>query len=278
MPDGHLAGIWVEGRSQTLTLCGNLAALDPFVGEATAGYGLEGQLVAAAVCARSGADGAFLRRQPKAHGTKQRYDGALAASTVERVFCSRNDEQACIDTVSELNVSHAQIVTFDVQRSSGSFADLTIETALPAADPLSLADAVILLRGQFTLSSGKSSNGYWETLPAANRFRVARNLDVTDSDASRIVGVGYGGSYIATIVALTSGRQPFVVDPSVSGSETLDGPAIVFDDFVTTGASFTRALAAVPFRVRSVSSCVALYGAARAAPSLDWVRVLHTLP
>lgn len=279
MPDGHLTDIWIEACSGTIALCGALSALGSLVDAApAAGYGLEGHLLAAAVSARSGADGAFVRRASKRHGTGGRYDGALARSDVGTFLCARQDERECRHALVELGIDRAQIVTFEVHDSDRLFAPLCGSAGIPPADPLPLADAVILLRGQFILSSGAHARRYWETLPAANRFRVARNLSTIDDYRREIVGVGYGGAYLAAVVALTKGRQPFVVDPSTEGYQALDRPALIIDDFVTTGASFARTLATMSSFAREHSRCVALYGSAEAAASLAWARPLHVLP
>lgn len=274
----HLKGIWIERRSTTTTLCGDLAAIDFAIGSSAAGYGLAGQIVASAVCARGGADGAFVRRLAKGHGTGGRFDGALTRGAIEQVFCSREDLPECRDALIELDMTHAQLVSFDARPSQGRFAGLVGERPIPASPPLSLRDAVVCLQGRFKLSSGASASRYWETLPAANRFRIARNLGLAGGSNSEIVGVGHGGAYLATVAALVAGRQPIVVDPSIPGHETLDGHAIVLDDYVTTGTSFLRVLASVPAACRAACNCVSLYGAQHTATALDWVRVLHPLP
>lgn len=278
MPDGDLTDIWVAASSGTITLGGALAALDPLVGLGpAAGYGLEGHLLAAAVGARSGCDGAFVRRSPKRHGTGGLYDGALSRSQVRQILCPHRDQRACSRALTELGMDQAEIITFEVREADGTIATLAGDAGVPAADPLPLAEAVNLLRGQFVLSSGARAESYWETLPAANRFRLARNLNLAADDRSEVIGVGYGGAYLAAVVALSMGRQPFVVDPTIGSPPALDRPAVIIDDFVTTGASFTRVLATLSPSAREASRCIALYGSAEAAASLAWVRSLHVL-
>jgi orotate phosphoribosyltransferase len=278
MADAQLTDLWVEARSGTFALCGDLGALDPLLAAApAAGYGLEGHLLAAAVGARAGADGAFIRRAPKRHGTGGRYDGALDRDQIETVLCARRDERACAEALADLGRSRARIVTFEVRDADGAFGPLAGDAVPPPADPLPSAAAVTLLRGQFTLSSGVRAESYWETLPAACRFRLARNLDLARDPRMEVVGVGYGGAYLAAVVALGRGRQPFVVDPAVDGPQVLDRPGVVIDDFVTSGSSFTRVLATMSPAARDHSECVSLYATAGAAASLDWVRSLHVL-
>lgn len=260
-----------------MTVCGNLEALEDLFGLATVGYGLEGQLLAAAVCAGSGSDGAFIRRTPKRHGTEGRYDGALPVGSIEQVLCPSPDEVACQTILVKLGVAKTEVITFDVRRPKDDFAQLTGAVSVPAAAPLLLRDAVTLLHGQFKLSSGRRASRYWETLPAAHYFRVARNLVVAEDSSMNIVGVGHGGAYLAAVTAISTKRRPFIVDPSVDARKVLHRHCLLLDDFVTTGASFTRGLGGLSGTAQAASHCVALYGSAYAEASLPWVKILHVL-
>ncbi len=239
-------------------MCGDLSVLAGKAGYGAVGYGLTGQLVAAAAAARCGQNGAFIRTRPKHHGTKKRFDGALSAGDVKYVYCRTRELDECIQALEALNLAPIEIALFDSLVVDNDFSDLGDIPDLPPAGQVTLEDAVLLLRGEFTLSSGKRTGHYWETLPAANTFSIARRLNVPGRERM-IVGVGHGGAYLSAVTALARAKQPLVVDPDGVQAAAINQRSVLLDDFVTTGTAFDRSLAALSRTAREQSQCLSLY-------------------
>jgi orotate phosphoribosyltransferase len=277
MTASHITELWIERRLGVLTLCGDLLALDEL--GAVAGYGLEGQLVAASASARAGINGAFVRREPKSHGTRRRIDGALAPCEIASILCPQGEEDACANLLTDLDMDHAEITTFNVKTTTQAFSRLQGFDAIPCADHESLRDTVVLLEGRFTLSSGREAEAYWETLPAANTFSVARNLNLGAlRRETPLLGVGHGGAYLATVSSLVRAQQPVIVDPNSRIDEVFGTPAVLLDDFVTTGTAFERCLGALTPQARAESRRVSLYASEEAAVLLPEITVMQELP
>jgi orotate phosphoribosyltransferase len=128
-------------------------------------------------------------------------------------------------------------------------------TEKEVADALRDADAV--LRGEFELSSGRTSDYYvdkyvFETQPEALRV-VGRAIaeKVRETDADRIGGVALGGVPIAAVASVESG-VPYVIarkeakeygtGNAVEGELEEGDRVVVVEDIVTTGASAVEAV------------------------------------
>jgi orotate phosphoribosyltransferase len=268
--------LWVESRLGVFALCGDLMELACDSGLGAAGYGLAGQLFAAAACAHLGQSCAFIRTQPKLHGTRRRFDGALDGPDVRQVYCARHEMDQCVKALAELELEPTEIGMFDLNAADGAFSELQRGPDLPEAAGVALDDVVMLLEGDFTLSSGQPATRYWETLPAAHTFAVARNLDLA-ADAGLVVGVGHGGCYLGTVASLARAKQPIVVDPLSVTAPVLDQRAVLLDDFVTTGGAFHRSLTALTPAMREQSRCVSLYSS-EACPRSRCLSVHCVLP
>jgi orotate phosphoribosyltransferase len=120
-----------------------------------------------------------------------------------------------------------------------------------------LRDADAVLRGEFELSSGRTSDYYvdkyvFETQPDALRV-VGRAIAerVRETDADRIGAVALGGVPLAAVASVESG-VPYVIARkeekeygtanSVEGELEEGDRVVVVEDIVTTGASAVEAV------------------------------------
>lgn len=120
-----------------------------------------------------------------------------------------------------------------------------------------LRDADAVLRGEFELSSGRTSDYYvdkyvFETQPEALRV-VGRAIaeKVSEMEADRIGGVALGGVPIAAVASVESGI-PYVIARketkeygtanSIEGTLEEGDRVVVVEDIVTTGSSAVEAV------------------------------------
>ncbi|MCX2818794.1 MAG: orotate phosphoribosyltransferase [Methanobacteriota archaeon] len=128
-------------------------------------------------------------------------------------------------------------------------------TEKQVADALRDADAV--LRGEFELSSGRTSDYYvdkyvFETQPDALRVVGSAIAEkVTETDADRIGAVALGGVPLAAVASAESG-VPYVIarkeEKGYGTANAVEGEleegdrVVVVEDIVTTGASAVEAV------------------------------------
>jgi len=122
-----------------------------------------------------------------------------------------------------------------------------------------------LLQGEFTLSSGKKSNHYFEgkrlTLSPEGAYQVGKVIfdELENSHVDAVGGLAIGADPIATAVALVSHLEgkpipSFIVreEPKQHGTrKQIEGHVkegfrvVIVDDVITTGGSVGRAIEAV---------------------------------
>ena len=104
---------------------------------------------------------------------------------------------------------------------------------------------------EYLLSSGVSSNVYYETLEAAFTY-PAVSTAVNDSfeylnNSELLVGIGFGGIYLASYASFATGIPCVYIFPNCVNSFDVDYQTslteITFlDDFVSTGRSYFKAV------------------------------------
>ena len=120
-----------------------------------------------------------------------------------------------------------------------------------------------LLEGEFTLTSGKKSNYYFEgkrlTLAPEGAYQVGKAVFDQLVDVDAIGGVATGGYPMATAVALVSYLEGKPIPSFIVRQETKEHGTVrkieghlkegsrvaIVDDVITTGGSISRAIEAV---------------------------------
>ncbi len=218
------------------------------VGTNIVGFGVAGHLTASCIAAAHGKPVALLRPAPKLHGSMQQLDGVWQQGAACSVYCSENDQERCLRECERHGLQRFEIVTVEVTAAMGP---LTLGARPPTAAPVELRACVNVLHGTFTLSSGAVASRYYETIPAASRFDVACALwqrhGAALSAGSQPIGVAYGGTYLAVVAALLAGRCPTIWDPTddTLPRESLTGPLMLVEDYVTSGRTVGRIKAAL---------------------------------
>lgn len=223
--------------------------IDDFRSKHLLGYGLEGYAVACVYGNVLKVGVTFGREKEKNHGTEKNIDGYSVDSTDSCVlFCASDKIKAALNRFSNYNI--VSIYTFNVEQkaivqivscsdygeTNGKFCSSSLEKYV-----------LYLEGGSYTLSSGKISNSYYETLPAANTYGAVRT--VVEEFYTKIqkyntaVGIGYGGVYLGVCASLALQKELLVFDSDSMREPSLINrqSAVFFDDYISTGKSIKQA-------------------------------------
>lgn len=100
---------------------------------------------------------------------------------------------------------------------------------------------------------------YYDTIPAANKYEVVQNtLSLYKKDLSAIdsiVGMGYGGVYLAAYAAMTMEKELLIYDYDKDNTDIQlqSGSVAFFDDFISTGKSILKAYGSMLIQNKSLA-------------------------
>lgn len=239
------------------------------ISEELIGYGVEGYLISSFFAVLNQKDVAFCRRNTKRHGTCNRIDGVIKNKTYT-LICLEEDISCAINAIYN-SVSVASIIAINLRNELKK--DLTswdFETIISKgckAKDLDLSDYVNLLNDKnYLLSSGKTLGHYYETLPAANTYKLIESIllkkesEFTKYDT--FVGVGYGGIFFSIFAAMKMKKRLLIFyDNCCAENVSLHksfytNNALFFDDFISTGGSVMKAVKEGKFEKYK---CIILY-------------------
>jgi orotate phosphoribosyltransferase len=271
----HITTPWIQSESGVLRLCGDcdfLRSLDLDTNASILGAGIGGHLVASLAAFAKEKNSAFVRKTVKDHGTCKQLDGSVDADGRYVAFCSTGDLHWAQRILPTCGVRIDTVIVIE-QRTGGEVLDsfrwncnLDVEHAV-----LHRLPRPPILSGKFTLSSGKQASGYYETLALANDFCAVSYAWAACSaslkEDTTIIGISFGGTYLAVAGAAINGSSPTVVDVA---ADHIDAPAkipashlLFIDDFVSTGRSFEVAASRVDAGGVLDTGFVSMYGYAK---------------
>jgi len=209
------------------------------------GFGIEGYIVAAYVAAVNRVDVGFIRRERKRHGTCQRIDGCYDLNRNIVLFASADGIHDVNEFIQETNIRCSMICYFDVVEVKC----LPCESLdFDSRDEYYYSEVNSykrkLVGEEFILSSGAKSKIYYETLIAANTYKLLN--DITRDNAEMIlshevmVGVGYGGVYFALLAALINHKPFIAIDVCEKLNKLNIEGVLVFDDCTSTGSTIHK--------------------------------------
>jgi len=240
-----------ENEVYKLGIGQNLAVEKFVVEQSIIGYGIEGYLLASFFAILNKKDVAFCRRNKKCHGTGKTIDGVVTPHKY-CLFCLEQDiEEAICQLQDSINID--KIITFKLKNK---FENSWLNSILGISTGECLVDDKINMREyvdtlcdrHYVLSSGKVKDYYYETLPAANTYKLIQNvvyknyIELSKGDA--YVGIGYGGVYFAIYASMIYKRDLYIFyDEYDEQTYSLpDTQVIFFDDFVSTSKSIKNAV------------------------------------
>ncbi len=224
------------------------------------GYGLTGLCAASIVAAANSQSVSFLRERPKCHGFPRPIEGYFEIEKPLALFVANDLLPQALERVRGLRQRAAMIFTVPCIKSAsekphfdwGNSPDCSRHVSRESLQSV-LKNALTEYRGNFTLSSGRTSSVFYDTVPACCRFDVAIEFgNWIQADPSHYrCGLALAGCYLAAVAARCARCCPIFVDVRAArtgdGSEskeqkgfftTASGPNVIIDDFVTTGESF----------------------------------------
>lgn len=213
----------------------------PFIG-----YGLEGYVVACMISCWHETNVAFIRETVKEYGTCNQIDGYIHASDDYTIVVSSEKVEVAKSVMSRCNLKFSKILIFNTLKENIVVSNLDIwkKVINKKNKHYDIKKYLQILNSSsgFQLSSGKKTNIYIETLPAANMYEV---IERTVEKYSQIlvkydvyVGLGFGGVYFAIVSAMLMGKKFFVLDMKEHKTKiNYNGDTLFFDDFISTGTN-----------------------------------------
>ncbi|QWA23231.1 phosphoribosyltransferase [Streptomyces sp. JCM17656] len=201
-------------------------------------------LAAFTVALVQGRGTALVRQEPKNHGTCRQIDGVYDDTLPCVVYFSSEADQAVVES---LNLDVRRWTRVPVRQAWPDRLSALPPRRLPHQPVHDFRDCAELLVGRtFMRSSGQLADYYFETLTPAHTYRVAAAFAAAQQGRgwSAVVGVRWGGLYLAAAVALSYGLPLLMADPDGRPEPVncahVSGPVLLVDDLVNTGRAFTR--------------------------------------
>jgi orotate phosphoribosyltransferase len=220
-----------------------LASLVPDEDVNLVGIGRAGVALGAAVAAATGQDFAFVRHTPKDHGTCRQVEGSWHDDRPSVVFVTEHADRI---PVADTGLTVDRYLEVSVIPAAAT----TSQPGSPARRRYRHVDDIrgrarMLSRPEpYVRASGEHASYYFETLEPAHRYDVCASVADGLSDAAgcdAVLGVTWGGVYLASVIAVRHGRRSGLVDTNNLRAVAWPRPpaSVLFvDDVVNSGANF----------------------------------------